>query len=108
MKTKDKTVNKSLAWLGSGGGSNAAHVDVMDGEIVRIRPIHFDECYTSEELNAWHFEKDGHVFEAGGKTFLPPLSIAYKRRATSPNRVPYPLIRVDWDPHGERNPQNRG
>ena len=108
MRTKDKTVNKSLAWLGSGGGSNAAHVDVMDGEIVRIRPIHFDECYTPEELNAWRFEKDGHVFEAGDKTFLPPLSIAYKRRATSPNRVPYPLIRVDWDPYGQRNPQNRG
>jgi trimethylamine-N-oxide reductase (cytochrome c) len=24
------------------------------------------------------------------------------------NRVCYPLKRVDWDPNGERNPQNRG
>jgi len=26
----------------------------------------------------------------------------------SPNRILYPLKRVDWDPNGERNPQNRG
>ena len=33
---------------------------------------------------------------------------AYKKRTYSPNRVKYPLKRVDWDPNGERNPQNRG
>lgn len=108
MKTKDKTVIKSLAWLGSGGGSNACHVDVKDGRVVRIRPIHFDECYTEEQLRAWSFEKDGKVFKAGDKTFPPPLSLAYKYRAYSPNRVPYPMIREDFDPNGERNPQNRG
>jgi len=108
MKTKDFTVNKSLGFLGSGGGSNACHVDVIDNRIARVRPIHFEECYTPEELNAWSFKKDGKVFEAGTKTFPSPLSLAYKKRAYSPNRVPYPLIRVDWDPNGERNIQNRG
>ncbi len=34
--------------------------------------------------------------------------MAYKKRTYSPNRVMYPLKRVDWDPEGERNPQNRG
>ena len=24
------------------------------------------------------------------------------------NRILYPMKRVDWDPNGERNPQNRG
>ena len=33
---------------------------------------------------------------------------AYKKRVYSKNRVMYPLKRVDWDPKGERNPQNRG
>ena len=33
---------------------------------------------------------------------------AYKKRTYSPNRIKYPLKRVDWDPNGERNPQNRG
>lgn len=108
MRTKDTTVNKSLGWLGSGGGSNAAHVDVIDGRIARVRPIHFDECYTPEELNQWTIEKDGHVFTPGDKTLLPPLSLAYKKRADSKNRIPYPLIREDFDPDGERNIQNRG
>ena len=42
------------------------------------------------------------------KTLIPPLSLGYKKRVYSPNRVLYPLKRVDWDPDGERNPQNRG
>ena len=37
-----------------------------------------------------------------------PWSLAYKKRTYSPNRIKYPLKRVDWDPKGERNPQNRG
>jgi hypothetical protein len=37
-----------------------------------------------------------------------PFSLAYKKRVYSPNRIKYPLKRVDWDPNGERNPQNRG
>ncbi len=37
-----------------------------------------------------------------------PFSLAYKKRTYSPNRIKYPLKRVDWDPNGERNPQNRG
>ena len=37
-----------------------------------------------------------------------PFSLAYKKRTYSPNRIKYPLKRVDWDPKGERNPQNRG
>ncbi|MDP2917840.1 MAG: molybdopterin-dependent oxidoreductase, partial [Dehalococcoidia bacterium] len=32
----------------------------------------------------------------------------YKKRVYSPNRIKYPLIRVDWDPEGERHPENRG
>src|ERR1035437_7252592 len=36
------------------------------------------------------------------------FSLAYKKRVYSPNRMKYPLIRVDWDPEGERHPENRG
>ena len=42
------------------------------------------------------------------KSLPSPFSLAYKKRAYSPNRIKYPLKRVDWDPNGERNPQNRG
>ena len=107
-KTVDKSVLKNLNFGGFGMNANTSRVDVKDGKVVRVRPLHYDESYTKEELNYYYMEKDGHVFEPGFKTFIPPFSIAYKTRAYSGNRVPYPLIRVDWDPNGERNPQNRG
>jgi anaerobic selenocysteine-containing dehydrogenase len=37
-----------------------------------------------------------------------PYELAYKKRTYSPNRIKYPLKRVDWNPHGNRNTQNRG
>ena len=108
MKIKDSTVLQNLGSCGFAGASNTCAVDVMDGKIVRIRPLHYDKQYTPEDLNEWHYEKNGHIFKPGMKTLVPPLSLGYKKRTYSPNRVPYPLKRVDWDPHGERNPQNRG
>lgn len=108
MKVTDKTVLKCLGFCGNGMGSNVGAVDVLDGKVVRIRPLHYDTAYTKEELKSWKIEKDGHVFEPGFKSLIPPFSVGYKRRTYSPNRVPYPLKRVDWDPNGERNPQNRG
>ncbi len=42
------------------------------------------------------------------KSLIPPYTLGYKNRVYSPNRILYPLKRVDWDPNGERNPQNRG
>lgn len=108
MRIKDKTVLKNLGSCGFGGASNVANVDVLDGRVVRIRPLHYSDDYTPEELNEWRYEVRGHTFRPGMKTLLPPLALGYKKRAYSPNRVPYPLKRVDWDPKGERNPQNRG
>ncbi|MCI8468084.1 MAG: molybdopterin-dependent oxidoreductase [Eggerthellaceae bacterium] len=104
----DKTVVATLGFCNSGMNSNIGAIDVKDGRAVRIRPLHYDERYTEEELNAWQLEARGSVFKPGMKSFLPPLSLAYKNRTYSKNRVPYPLKRVDFDPHGERNPQNRG
>ena len=37
-----------------------------------------------------------------------PYSLAYKKRVYSPNRILYPLKRIDWNPDGERNTTNRG
>ena len=107
-KTTDKSVIKCLGFCGFGMGANITEVDVKDGRVARIRPLHYDQLYTPEELNAWKIEARGHVLEPGMKSYPPPLSVAYKTRTYSPNRIPYPLKRVDWDPNGERNTQNRG
>jgi anaerobic selenocysteine-containing dehydrogenase len=96
----------SLADFGLDG--NAAVVDVRNGKIVRVRPLHYDWRYDTEKFNPWKIEAHGQVFEPGLKTLIPPFSMAYKKRVYSPNRVLYPLKRVDWDPDGERNTANRG
>ncbi|HHV63613.1 MAG TPA: molybdopterin-dependent oxidoreductase [Peptococcaceae bacterium] len=108
MKIKDKTCYKNLGLCGFGDGSNSSQVDVLNGKIVRIRPLKFDEKYSPEELNPWKIKARGKVFEPTMKSLIPPHSVAQKKRAYSPNRIKYPLKRVDWDPEGERNPQNRG
>ncbi|MGV8084110.1 MAG: molybdopterin-dependent oxidoreductase [Coriobacteriia bacterium] len=99
---------KTLGFCSGGAGSVSAEVDVKDGKILRIRPAQYDKCYTSEQMRAWTYDVNGAQFKAAMKTEISPLQLAYKKRVYSPNRIPYPLKRVDWDPNGERNPQNRG
>ena len=108
MPDKEKTIVKGLSFGGVTDDANVAQVDVKNGKIIRIRPLHFDSKYKPEEFKPWKIEARGKVFEPTMKTLLPPFSLAYKNRVNSPNRTMYPLRRVDWDPKGERNPQNRG
>jgi len=108
MPGKVKTIVKGLSFGGVTEDANAGMVDIKDGKIIRIRPLHFDWKYKPEEFRPWKIEARGQVFEPTMKTLLPPYSLAYKNRVYSPNRTMYPLKRVDWDPNGERNPQNRG
>jgi len=89
-------------------GSNASMVDVKDGKIIRIRPMHYDWKYDPKDMNPWKIESRGKIFEPSMKTLLPPYSIAYKNRVYSPARILHPMMRVDFDPNGNRNPQNRG
>ncbi|MFC1902270.1 molybdopterin-dependent oxidoreductase, partial [Chloroflexota bacterium] len=102
----EETCIKALA-LG-GHGSLAGVVDTRGGRIVRIRPLHLDWKYDKKDLNPWKYEVRGKVFDPTMKISQPPFNLAYKKRIYSPNRIKYPLKRVDWDPSGERNPQNRG
>ena len=104
----DKTVIKSLGLSGGIFGAVPCAVDVSRDRIVRIRPLHFDWKYDKKKFNPWKIEKNGQVFEPLMKSTPAPFSLAYKKRVYSPNRIKYPLKRVDWDPKGERNPQNRG
>jgi trimethylamine-N-oxide reductase (cytochrome c) len=61
-------------------------------------------------------EARGSSFSPCLESLIPPFTLGYKNRVFSPNRVLYPLKRVDWDPKGApgstgpggRNTQNRG
>jgi trimethylamine-N-oxide reductase (cytochrome c) len=83
-------------------------VDSDGGKITRIRPYRYDKEYTDAHCNPWKMEAFGKTFSALDHVPITPFGLGYKSRVYSPNRVRYPLKRVDWDPAGERNPQNRG
>ncbi|MFW5854831.1 MAG: molybdopterin-dependent oxidoreductase, partial [Thermodesulfobacteriota bacterium] len=79
-------------------------VYVKDGKVTRIRPLVAEE----KDFKPW-------TIEAGGKSYSPPKKFnvapyvhAERRRLYSDERIKYPMKRVDFDPNGERNPQNRG
>ncbi len=106
--TEETTVIKSLALGGLMGGGAPCAVDVRNGRVIRIRPLHYDWKYKSSELNPWKFKRNGKIFRPLTKSMPSPFSLAYKKRTYSPNRIRYPMQRVDWNPNGARNPQNRG
>jgi molybdopterin guanine dinucleotide-containing S/N-oxide reductase-like protein len=106
--SEEKTVVKGLSFIGGTLDANTVQVDVKNGRILRIRPLHYDWKYDPKTFNPWKIEARGKTFEPTLHSLIPPFTLGYKNRVYSPNRVQYPLKRVDWNPSGERNPQNRG
>jgi len=97
-------------------GRNASACEVKNGKIVRIRPHHWDDEYTEAELKPIRGARaitamNGHTFDVPLKSLLSFYHTTFKKRVYSPNRILYPLQRVDWEPGGDitkTNPQNRG
>jgi len=79
-------------------------VYVKDDKILRITPIEFDDS----DPDSWAIEARGRVFSPPRKTTVNSHTLAWKSMIYSPDRILYPMKRVDFDPNGERNPQNRG
>jgi anaerobic selenocysteine-containing dehydrogenase len=85
-----------------------AAVDVKNGKIVRRRPWHSAELTGIKPFTCTF---KGKTFTAPNRSPLTPYAIAYRKRVYSPNRILYPLKRVDWEPGGDPakiNAQNRG
>lgn len=108
QSVEEQTFIKGVGFSGTGHDGNTAAVDVKDGKIVRIRPLRYDWKYKPEEFGPWKIEAHGKILEPTMKSLMPPLSLGYKKRIYSPNRIRYPLKRIDWDPNGKRNTENRG
>jgi len=92
-------------------GGGTVRVDTKNGKILRIRPLHFDEKYDPSEFGELDLEKNGKKLNMPLHSMPSPFGIAYKKRIFSPNRIKYPLQRVDWEPGGDPakiNTQNRG
>ena len=79
-------------------------ITVKDDKIVRMTPIDFDNT----DPQPWTIEARGMKFTPPRKTTLAPHGQNAKSIVYSPDRLLYPMKRVDFDPNGKRNPQNRG
>ena len=79
-------------------------VYVKDGKIIRTTLIDFDES----DPQPWTIEAKGVKLTPPRKTTLAPHGQNSKAIVYSPDRALYPMKRVDFDPDGARNTQNRG
>ena len=79
-------------------------VYVKDQKIVRVTPIDF----TDDDAGSWTIEARGRKFSPPRKTSLAPHGLASKSLIYSKDRLLYPMKRVDFDPDGARNCDQRG
>ncbi|MGE3991824.1 molybdopterin-dependent oxidoreductase, partial [Pseudorhodoplanes sp.] len=80
------------------------YVYVKDGRIVRTTPIDFDES----DPGPWTINARGRMFTPPRKATVAPHALHWRSLVYSKDRNLYPMKRVDFDPKGARNPQNRG
>jgi len=73
-----RTFIKGLA-LG-GHGALPAAIDVKNGKIIRIRPLHLDWKYNKKQFNPWAISVRGKTFESPTTIMQPPFNLAYKKR----------------------------
>lgn len=82
----------------------AVFVHVKDGRVTKIRPMVFGD----EDTPAWTIKARGHEFTPPRRTSLGNYVCTQKGRIYAENRIKYPMLRVDFDPNGDRHPENRG
>jgi len=103
---------RGLGFGNFGRDSGPAVVDVRDGKIVRIRAVHLEDYgFDKDYMKPYSITVDGKTLEMQLKSTQSPSSLGYKGRVYGPNRIKYPLQRIDWEPGGDpakMNPQNRG
>ena len=79
-------------------------VTVKDKKIIRMTPIDFGY----DDPQPWTIKARGVDLTPPRKTTLAPHGQNAKSIVYSPDRLLHPMKRVDFDPNGERNTQNRG
>ena len=77
---------------------------VKKDKIIRITPIEFDH----NDPETWSISARGKKFTPPRKTTLTPHGMNWKSMVYSPDRLLYPMKRIDFDPDGKRNQKNRG
>ncbi len=94
-------MDKVFTNLTNGG---PVQVYVRDGRIIRVRPL----VLTDSDAVSWTIATADRKFTPLRKACVSPFTAVEKARIYSDARIKYPLVREDFDPHGKRNPENRG
>lgn len=97
-----KTVYISHPGSGLARSNFPLRCEVEDGRIVRSLPF-----YIPDSVRLYEIKTSRGTFSRPRKELQMPLAFAAKRRIDTPNRVRYPLLRVDWNPD-KPNPAGRG
>jgi molybdopterin guanine dinucleotide-containing S/N-oxide reductase-like protein len=97
-------IEKGITRYTSNTNGGPVFVYVKNGRILRITPIEFD----SSDAPPWTIKARGKSFTPPRKTTISPHSLALKSMIYSPDRILYPMRRIDFNPAGERNHKNRG
>lgn len=88
----------------SGTNGGPIFVYVKDGKILRTSPMDFDES----DAESWTIKARGKTFKPKRRATVAAHAMCQKSMVYSKGRILYPMKRVDFDPNGERNQQNRG
>lgn len=99
-----KPMGQGITRYTSNTNGGPVFVYVKDDKILRITPIEFD----NQDAKPWTIQARGKTFTPPQKTTISPYTQTFKSMIYSPDRLLYPMKRVDFDPKGARNPQNRG
>ena len=59
----DKQVIRGSGLIGPSDSGVPTLIDVKDGKITRIRPLHYEMNYDKKDFNAWKIEARGKVLE---------------------------------------------
>ncbi|MFK4445379.1 hypothetical protein ABH944_005651 [Caballeronia udeis] len=78
-------------------------VFVKDDKIIRTTPIDL----TDEDGPSWTITARGRRFSPARRATVSPHALSLKSLVYSDKRILHPMKRVDFDPKGERNLQNR-
>ncbi len=88
----------------SGTNGGPVFVHVKDGKVIRIRPIVFND----RDAPSWTLEAQGKKFSPFRKACISSYVLTERARCYADDRIKYPMKRIDFDPNGERHPENRG
>src|SRR4030042_2885562 len=88
-------MGKGVTRYTSNTNGGPVFVFVKNNKILRITPIEFDK----DDAQPWTIRARGKSFTPPRKTTISPHTQIFKSMIYSPDRILYPMTRIDFDPN---------